>query len=326
MSQKSYCIILIAIFIASFVVVSAASNNTSTNIGFVKDNIWYSKEPLFDGDTARVYSVVFNSGNDDFFGTVEFYANDVLIGRSPFSLTSGESQVVFVDWKALKGEYKITARIIDAKINNAGQEPTTATFTNNKTGSISAFVDGDADRDGVGDKIDTDDDNDGLRDDIEIARKTDPLKADTDSDGESDRTDPYPNNVLLTSKGTTTAYLKNNTSTGGSTIAIAEKAMSALNNALDSGREVVDEKRNDLRAQLAFQKSKQSAGSTVVGSKKSAQIPTKPLTIFQYIYLWLLDAASFVLKYKILFYFLAGYVLYRIIRRMLRRKLRRRRR
>ena len=47
----------------------------------------------------------------------------------------------------------------------------------------------DTDGDGDGDACDSDDDNDSLEDDIEVATGTDPLRADSDSDGTSDAGD-----------------------------------------------------------------------------------------------------------------------------------------
>ncbi len=50
----------------------------------------------------------------------------------------------------------------------------------------------DTDNDGIGNNSDNDDDNDGLSDNQEQAKGTDPLRADTDSDGVNDAQDAYP--------------------------------------------------------------------------------------------------------------------------------------
>ena len=150
-----------------FVVPVYAQTKTLKNIGFIQDNIWYSKDPFFEGDKIRIYTAVFNGSRYDFKGTLEFFVNPdeagrgaggKSVGKSSFSLISGAFQVLWADWVAEKGNKKIYANITEAKISLPGGLEETVILENAKTGEIETFVDKDSDKDGTGDKNDPKDD------------------------------------------------------------------------------------------------------------------------------------------------------------------------
>jgi hypothetical protein len=91
------------------------------NLGFIPSTlIWYSKDPFFAGDKIRIYSAVFNNSEYDFTGIVEFYDKGTLIGKSEFSVANGGGiRDVWIDWTAIKGSHKISARITNGKISSA---------------------------------------------------------------------------------------------------------------------------------------------------------------------------------------------------------------
>src|SRR3989344_3108550 len=142
------------------------------NIGFIQDNIWYSKDPFFEDDKIRIYTTVFNGSQYDFKGTLEFWAGGKSIGKSSFSLISGAFQVLWADWVAEGGNKKIYANITEAKISLAGGTEETVVLENSKTGEIEVFVDLDTDKDGIGNKVDTDDDNYKVSDVVEQKQGT----------------------------------------------------------------------------------------------------------------------------------------------------------
>ncbi len=97
----------------------AAETKSSRNLGFIPSTvIWYSKDPFFVGDKIRIYSAVFNNSEYDFTGSVEFYDNGVLIGKSDFAVAKGgRVRDVWTDWTVTKGSHKISARIASGKIS-----------------------------------------------------------------------------------------------------------------------------------------------------------------------------------------------------------------
>lgn len=81
------------------------------NAGFVQSNIWYSKDPFYAGDKVRIYTVIFNGSAYDLSGTVEFLDNGVFVGKADFALASGgRVRDLWVDWKATEGKHTINAR------------------------------------------------------------------------------------------------------------------------------------------------------------------------------------------------------------------------
>jgi len=155
-------IILIAILVFPVAYINAEN---ITNSGFIAGNIWYSQDPFFAGEEVRIYTIVFNSNQDDLLGTIEFYNNDELLGTKDFSLSGGgNTQNIWIDWVATEGVHKISAKIVKPRISKVGGEETIISLENNQTGENERIVDVDTDGDRIGNTKDSDDDNDGILD------------------------------------------------------------------------------------------------------------------------------------------------------------------
>lgn len=184
MIQKVFFIFLLNILCVSF---SYAAQQPIKNVGFVPANIWFSKEPFFAGEKVRIYTIIFNGSSYDLEGAVEFLDNGVLIGKTNFSLSSdGRVRDVWIDWEATGGKHAITARIIGATASSASGVKSSVVLDNTETGKSERDVDMDTDGDNVGNTEDQDDDEDGISDVDELRSGTNPLKKDTDGDGISD--------------------------------------------------------------------------------------------------------------------------------------------
>ena len=84
------------------------------NAGFVQANIWYSKDPFYAGEKIRIYTVIFNGSSYDLKGAVEFFDNGASVGKTTFTLLGGgRVQDLWVDWKATEGAHVITARLVN---------------------------------------------------------------------------------------------------------------------------------------------------------------------------------------------------------------------
>lgn len=154
----------------------AVSAAPLSNAGFLQGGIWYSKDPFFAGDEVRVYAALFNSGNEDITGTIEFLDNKGSIGSSDFFVErGGKFTQVWVDWTATEGEHLIEAVIIKASIAGAGDETLPIELQQNVAQQNVRQVQQDTDGDGIGNDDDVDDDNDGRSDVQELQQGTDPL-------------------------------------------------------------------------------------------------------------------------------------------------------
>lgn len=109
--------ILVAIFIFSSILLGGleVSAQSQSNIGFVKENIWYSKDPFVEGDKIKIYTLVFNPDARQFSGTINFFDDTMLLGKKDFKLAPQSSQVISIDWTATAGAHRIFAKIENAK-------------------------------------------------------------------------------------------------------------------------------------------------------------------------------------------------------------------
>src|SRR3990167_8229456 len=143
--------------------------------GFLSDNIWYSKDPFFAGDSIRIYSGIFNSSDLDISGRVEFADNGELVSASDFNVEAGGNLTrVWADWQAKAGEHKISASIVQVQITTPGREGEKIDLTNTQTQADIRQIDLDTDKDSADDEQDDDDDADGVPDKIETQIGTDP--------------------------------------------------------------------------------------------------------------------------------------------------------
>ncbi len=119
----------------------ALSAQAAGSVGFVQGNIWYSKDPFVAGDLVRIYSGVFNSGSEDIVGEVAFFDNNLSIGTTKFSATTGgRLQEVWIDWRASVGEHVISAKITRAAISRAGKPDQSIEVIDAESGTSSRIV------------------------------------------------------------------------------------------------------------------------------------------------------------------------------------------
>lgn len=129
-----------------------AAEETLKNVGFLPSNIWYSKDPFFAGDKIRVYTVIFNGSDSDLEGQVEFYDNNVSIGKTDFSLAGGgRIRDIWINWTATNGNHTISAKIVNPKISAPGEEPRSIIIANAETGTNERVIDFDINKNGVAD-------------------------------------------------------------------------------------------------------------------------------------------------------------------------------
>lgn len=118
-----------------------AADLSVSNAGFAPSNIWYSKDPFYAGDKVRVYTIVFNGSAYDIAGTVEFLNNGAPVGKVNFSLAKGGgAQDLWVDWNAEEGKHTITARLVNVVADGPNGKQSVS-LPNVETGTNERVVD-----------------------------------------------------------------------------------------------------------------------------------------------------------------------------------------
>ena len=358
--MKKYFVFIIFIFLTPFLSQAqfsykfAVANVTEqVNAGFLSDNIWYSRDPFFAGESVRIYSAIFNSSDLDIAGRIEFYDNADLIGEANFNVESGGNLVrVWVDWQAKEGKHIIVASMGEARITTLGYENEEFDLSNIKTQEDIRQIDIDTDGDRIGDEQDEDDDNDGVSDEIEDNIGTNSKKADSqaifkeileqnpkkdfDADGISNeielsaQTDPFayttPQEFIEARKGQREAQEK------VQEYELRDKILESLPQAIEMPIKKIDnsmarifteyigvleQKKGEMRGEITQRK--QEKESTDRGLEDVSERTTgKPF--LQYLYSFFLEGLIFILKTRIFVYLIAVFLLYKITKILLRRR------
>ena len=108
-------IFLIIILSFTFIAPHAFASVTA-NTGFIPGQIWYSKNPLVEGDTVNIYTAIWNNDTNPLSLKVEFYDKNVILGTRDITISQNQLQDVFVPWKITSGDHTISAKIISSSI------------------------------------------------------------------------------------------------------------------------------------------------------------------------------------------------------------------
>lgn len=117
--MKKYLFIFILIYVVFTPLVYAEVPITT---GFIPGQIWYSKEPLIEGDTVKVYTAVWNGDANPLSAKVTFYDKNVVLGTRDIIVPSLQLQGVSVSWQITSGDHAISAKIISSSISANSQK------------------------------------------------------------------------------------------------------------------------------------------------------------------------------------------------------------
>ena len=344
MSMKRYFLFLFFFFLIPFL------SQAQPSAGFLSDNIWYSRDPFFAGDSVRIYSGIFNSSNLDIAGRVEFYDNGKLVGETDFNVEAGGNLVrVWADWQVGEGKHIIVANIQEAHITTPGYENEQLDLSNAKIQEDVRQVDIDTDGDRIGDEQDKDDDNDGVSDEIEQAIGTNPKEADSqdafkrlleqnpkkDFDGDginnevelSATTDPF-------SYTTPEEFIKIRGEKRGNKketqeYKLRDKLLQTLPKVVEIPVKKVDnsvarvfsdyigvleQKKGEVKGVITQYKQEKKT------EDKNSLDTTTPKPFLQYLYSFFLEGLIFILKTRVFVYVIAIFVLYKIVRMLIHKK------
>jgi len=117
--MKRYFLILIflSIFVGHFV-----HAEVPITTGFIPGQIWYSKEPLAEGDNVKVYTAIWNGDNDSLSAQVTFYDKNVVLGTRDVVVLPSQMKDIYVSWQVTSGDHSISAKIVSSSISPSGKK------------------------------------------------------------------------------------------------------------------------------------------------------------------------------------------------------------
>lgn len=300
------------------------------NAGFVPSNIWYSRDPFFSGDKIRIYTVIFNGSSEDLVGTVEFLDNEILIGKTTFSLANGgRVSDVWVDWVAKDGKHTITARLSGVQAIDAGGKKRPIILEHTETAKSDIVVDLDTDKDRIGNTEDLDDDGDTVSDIDEIKNSMNPLKKDSDGNGVTDDKE-----ILLIEA----RILNEQNATGTKNLGVVSHAVETIDSkipapvkdAVSTGSNIVERFRMSEGYQFKLAKEEKAHELDTLrerdrilsnnASSTQKELPFTDTVIaraekpFVYVSYLGLAVLQYFFEHKIIFYVVVFYVLYRVLK------------
>ena len=125
---------------------------STVSAGLLKDQLWFSKDPFFAGDTITIFTLVYNSSSYRLSGTMTLYDGTSTIDTKPFLVDAkGGSQVVTFPWLATHGSHSFAAVITQDEFTQSTEVEKNALITATRTLRVLRFADNDKNGNGIGD-------------------------------------------------------------------------------------------------------------------------------------------------------------------------------
>lgn len=118
-----YSIILLSI-------ATSVSAETAATVGFIPNQIWYSKEPLVEGDTIKIYTALWNGDATSASFHVQFYDGVTILGERDVTISPQDVVDVSISWKVTAGDHSISAKISSSTSTTDGKKETIPLTTN----------------------------------------------------------------------------------------------------------------------------------------------------------------------------------------------------
>lgn len=133
--RKYFLIILLVCGLS----VNFANAATDTTTGFIPGQIWYSSEPLVEGETVKVYTAVWNGDDKPLQARVEFYDKSVILGTRDVVVEKSSLEDVSISWKVTSGDHTISAKITSSTVASGGKNEKVV-LDRDATSASSVFV------------------------------------------------------------------------------------------------------------------------------------------------------------------------------------------
>jgi hypothetical protein len=98
--------------------IGMAYAETPSTSGFIPGSIWYSQEPLVQGDKVLIHTAVWNGDDQPLSARVEFYDKNVILGTRDVVVEKNSLKDVSISWQVTAGDHVISAKILSSTLTN----------------------------------------------------------------------------------------------------------------------------------------------------------------------------------------------------------------
>jgi hypothetical protein len=134
--MKKYLWVFVLISAFSF---SAVHADVPATTGIIAGQIWYSEDPLVAGDTVKIYTAVWNGDSSPLSARVEFYDQNTVLGERDVVVDSQSLNDVSVSWLVTPGDHVIHATIISSSVTT-GSKSQSVTLSRTSTADDAVSV------------------------------------------------------------------------------------------------------------------------------------------------------------------------------------------
>lgn len=95
---------------------------------FIETPVWFSEEPK-EGLATTIETALFNSATKTLSGTVSFYDNDTLLGKTNVVIPSRSVRIASINWKVTSGDHRIRAELSQGKLGDGANAVSLASIS-----------------------------------------------------------------------------------------------------------------------------------------------------------------------------------------------------
>lgn len=107
--------------------------------GFIDSPVWFSENPLVEGDEVTIYAVLYNGGTTVLTGTVSFFDHSALLGTRSVSIPAHGTQIVNLLWKVTAGDHIVSA-VMQSPTSVVNGQPNIVTLSMPRADAKPQFV------------------------------------------------------------------------------------------------------------------------------------------------------------------------------------------
>ena len=97
----------------------------ASSVSFVTDPIWFSPEPVVEGQKVTVHTQLYNGESVALSATAFFFDGKVVLGQKPVTLPALSSKDITILWTPTAGAHDLSVSLVNATLDNREKTPVT---------------------------------------------------------------------------------------------------------------------------------------------------------------------------------------------------------